>query len=266
MIKVLFLAQLLFALSSTNAQCDWTPEVPQVKTTPLHSLAITNTVCHNHIMVLFDKTIGFPFATYAMHSQSQMNQLQGGRKEFVLDPSLPASVQHAANDTVFKYPYSRGHLTPSYIMTYDKSPGGPWEETYFMSNILPQTAALNEGPWEKLEMNIVDNLKKQPTGTVWEIYTGGFWNGKYSITYDQDKQPNTVKDYLFWKAFCDRKKCNSGMITAFFHENVTRWNVHPINALAPGLFPSCCPNNKALDTWSILLEGVAVQPFLNIIN
>lgn len=252
-LSTLFLVALL---ASVNCQCNWTVEVPQRQTTPLHSLAITDVICHNHIMVLYDTTIEFPFATYAIHTQEQMGRLMGGRKSFVPDPVISLDKQHLENDTIFHYPYSRGHLTPSHIMSYDKSPGGPWEECYYMSNILPQIASLNEGPWEKLEANVIKTLTNKPSGTVWETYTGGFWNGKYSITYNILKNKQVIKDYLFWKAFCDRKRCSSGMITAFNHNGDIKWNVHSINSLIPGIFAKCCPDNSKLDEWSSLLEGV----------
>jgi len=243
--------------NAADAQCDWTPEKPQKSIISLPSLSLSKTICHNNIMTLYDDTIKFPFATYAMHKQEQMSKLLGGRKDFVLDPLIPVNEQHAVNDTVFHSPYSRGHLTPSYIMSYDKSKNGAWEETYYISNILPQTAKLNEGAWEKFEMNIIDTLEKQPNGTIWEIYTGGFWNGKFSFHFNEFGNKEEIKDYLFWKAFCNRQTCNSAMITAYHHQDNTYWSVKPINHLLRGLFPKCCPNNNKLDSWKILLNGVA---------
>jgi hypothetical protein len=254
MLSFWFLIITFFA--GSQAQCDWTVEVPQKHLTPLHSLSITETVCHNNIMVLYDNTIKLPFATYAIHTQEQMTRLLGGRKDFILDPLIPNNLQHTPNDTIYHYPYSRGHLTPSYIMSYNQSVGGPWQETYYISNILPQELSFNEGAWEKFEMNVINNLEKQPNGTKWEVYTGGFWNGKYSYKYNQDGNHDTIKDYLFWKAFCDRKACNSGMITAFQSGGKIRWSVHPINTFIPGLFPKCCPYNNNLEKWKMLLEGV----------
>lgn len=242
---------------ATVNKCSWAPETPQRKSSPLHSLVVTDIVCHNNIMVLYDSTIDFPFATYAIHTKEQMGKLLGGRKSFVPDPSIPINKQHFENDTIFHTPYSRGHLTPSHIMSYDKSPGGPWQESYYMSNILPQVASLNEGAWEKFEANIVEELGSQPNGTAWEIYTGGFWNGKYSITFNSLRDYEAVKDYLFWKAFCDRKRCLSGMITAFHHENVTRWGIHSVNELVPGIFVDCCPDNRELSQWAVLMKGIA---------
>lgn len=247
---------LLTTATGVDGQCTWTTEAPQIKTTPVRSMAMSKVVCHDHIMVLYDDTIKFPFATYAIHTKEQMARLLGGRKSFVPDPVIPLDKQHYENDTVFHSPYSRGHLTPSHIMSYDKSPGGPWEETYYMSNILPQVATLNEGAWERFEANIVEELGRQTDGTMWEIYTGGFWNGKYSVLLNDQEYQEAVKDYLFWKTFCDRKRCNSGMITAFHHDNVTRWSVHSVNHLLPGIFPECCPDNNELSTWTPLLSGI----------
>lgn len=257
---LLMLLTTVFDINKSNkamAQCDWTKEVPDKHSTNVHSLSTSETICHNNIMILYDNTIKFPFASYAIHKQEQMSQLLGGRKEFVPDPLIPSNNQHLVNDTIFHYPYSRGHLTPSYIMSYNKSSNGAWEETYYISNILPQIATLNEGPWEKLEMNIVNQLSNQPVGTEWEIYTGGFWNGKYSVYPIKPRsQTEVIKDYLFWKAFCIRKFCLSGMITAFHHEDNIKWNVHTINSLIPGIFPGCCPDNTNISYWKSLLDGV----------
>lgn len=253
MIKQFLFLQLLFTLSTSK--CQWTVEDPNIASSQIKALQQSEIICHNHIMVLFRKNIKLPFATYAIHSQEQMTNLQGGRKEFIFDPSINETDQYNPNSTIYKYPYSRGHLTPSYIMTYDKTPSGAWDETYYISNILPQTAYLNEGPWEKLEMNIVDSLSNQPKGTKWEIYTGGFWNG--DDEYVLSNELNEIKkDYLFWKAFCDRKKCLSGMITAYNHKGILRWDVVPVSRLLNGLFDQCCPWNQALDDWKHLLNGV----------
>lgn len=251
MIKQFLIIQLL--LGVCYGYCDWAPDKPKIHQSLLSGLQKSKVICHNHIMVLFNNDIGFPFASYAVHTQEQMSKLQGGRKDFIPDPSIPLSQQHLPNDTIFHLPYSRGHLTPSFIMTYDKSPNGAWEETYYMSNILPQTAYLNEGGWEKLEMNIVNALQQQPSGTTWEIYTGGFWNGQEELGANL-KEIKT--DYLFWKAICNRKKCSSGLITAYNHDGVLRWNVLPVAKLLPGLFDECCPWNKALSEWVSLLINV----------
>jgi len=251
-----------FLLGLCLADCDWTPETPNLKSSFVTPLQNSDIVCHEHIMVLFNNQIGFPFASYAIHTQEQMTNLQGGRKDFMPDPVIPLSNQHLPNDTIFHLPYSRGHLTPSFIMTYDKTPNGAWEETYYMSNILPQTAYLNEGPWEKLEMNIVDTLQQQPEGTVWEIYTGGIWNGQSEL----ETYPTEVKtDYLFFKAFCNRKICSSGLITAYNHEGTLRWDVVPVAKILPGLFDQCCPWNKALNEWKALLQNVTnvSSPFIS---
>lgn len=47
--------------------------------------------------------------------------------------------------------FDRGHMAPSFgIFSFDGEPAE--REAYRMSNILPQTHALNAGPWEKVEM------------------------------------------------------------------------------------------------------------------
>ena len=232
-------------------KCRWTPECPRLLESPYREMRESEIVCHNNIMTLFDKRLGFPFATYAIHSQNEMTRLAGGRKEFTIDPLVNVHDQHFPNDTIFHTPYSRGHLTPSYIMSYDKRANGPWQESYMMTNILPQIAVFNEGAWERFEMNIVQGLVHEPEGTIWEIYTGGFWNGNQKLHENE-----SIPQYVFWKAFCDRKICSSGLIVAKGYDSGIAWEVMPVIKMFPGLFDQCCPWNKALDKWKHLLNDV----------
>lgn len=52
--------------------------------------------------------------------------------------------------------YDRGHLAPNYAIArcYGK---GAQEETFLMSNIIPQKHELNAGPWKQLEMKAAVN-------------------------------------------------------------------------------------------------------------
>ena len=58
-----------------SSGCTWTPEQPRIDSSTLEALHDSEIICHDHLMVLFRKDIGFPFASYAVHTQEEMTQL-----------------------------------------------------------------------------------------------------------------------------------------------------------------------------------------------
>jgi endonuclease G len=51
--------------------------------------------------------------------------------------------------------YDRGHLVPNHAIA-TRFGAAAQEETFLMSNIMPQEPALNQGPWRKLEAVLAD--------------------------------------------------------------------------------------------------------------
>jgi DNA/RNA endonuclease G (NUC1) len=225
----------LFLISICGG-CDWTIEAPNVPNTSI--------ICHSKLMIVYDESVRFPVMTYGIYTQEEMLELQGGRKEFVRDPSINSNEQHSPEgDPAFASPMSRGHLTPSDIMSYDKSRGGGWEQSYYITNVLPQNLRFNEGSWAHFERKITDTLAGE-NGTIWEIYTGGYWNGTRE----------SAPDY-FWKAFCRRDRCSSGVILAS-NEEEPEWRVSSVNELGLGIYEGCCPETYQKE-WNVLrqIEG-----------
>jgi endonuclease G len=70
------------------------------------------------------------------------------RPEFRPDPRLPAWFARISYSDYSGSGYDRGHVVPSADRFADKILN---EETFFMTNIVPQTPALNQYAWEKLE-------------------------------------------------------------------------------------------------------------------
>lgn len=227
------LSGLLFVIFMTPIMaCDWSPEQPNIPD--------STTICHPELMIVFDESVKLPIMSYAIHTQEQVWTLEGGRKEFIYDPNISHTNQYSPHDDVYKTPMSRGHLTPSDIMSYDKTPDGPWYSTYYISNVLPQNAKMNEDVWAHFEKKVIDTLKSMPNGTSWEVYTGGYWNGTR----------NTNPDY-FWKAFCHRASCSSGLIMAS-HEPEPQWTTHAVGDYW-NIFAECCPNHYNEDWDSVRL-------------
>jgi len=206
-----------------------------------------NIICHKDIMIFYNLNYKLPFSSYAIHSSQQVNNLLGGRKTFINDPLIPNNKQHSPDDYIFKSPYSRGHLTPSHIMSYNKTDNGPWYQTYYITNVLPQSLRLNEGQWELFEQNIINKLSSL-NNTIWEIYTGGSWNPQIS------KNKFATEEYIFWKAICNRELCDSVLISAYTKPNNTIfWEISNINKYLTGYFSDCCSDKFIENDWKNLL-------------
>lgn len=69
------------------------------------------------------------------------------RPDFHPDPRLPDGFRRIGPYDYAGSGYDRGHMIPS----ADRFADGMLNEQTFMTNIVPQTAALNQYPWQKLE-------------------------------------------------------------------------------------------------------------------
>lgn len=70
------------------------------------------------------------------------------RPEFRHDPRLPSGFRRIGYYDYSGSGYDRGHLVPSADRFADPRLN---EETFMMTNIVPQTSALNQYPWQQLE-------------------------------------------------------------------------------------------------------------------
>ena len=88
----------------------------------------------------------------------------GTRPSFRIDRSVPAAPRP---DDYVKSGYDRGHMAPNYaIMTrYGEDER---RKTFLMSNIAPQTPALNRGVWREVEHRIAD-LWAARYGEIWVV-------------------------------------------------------------------------------------------------
>lgn len=67
---------------------------------------------------------------------------------FKSDPNLPSSWYHVTTTSYTGSGYDRGHMCPSADRTSSSTANAA---TFYMSNILPQSADNNQGPWAALE-------------------------------------------------------------------------------------------------------------------
>lgn len=178
-----------------------------------------------------------------------MKELQGGRKSFILDNQLKQMhiVQANPNSKTFNISMNRGHLTPSYAMSWNKTTDGPWYYSYMMSNIAPQNYKLNQGLWAKLEMNEVNFILKNKVDAY--IVTGVSYNSRHAPVRSFDNI--TIPDYFF-NAICDPINMQSA---AFFVTNDEKTSINFLTVayveqlLGIKLFDGCNNNMVNSSHW-----------------
>lgn len=111
-------------------------------------------VLHTTYALAFDK--GTRGAKWVSWHLDDTDQGKSGRSNmFRPDPLLPESLQVHPNDYRGSG-YDRGHQCPSGDRTSDKTTN---EETFYMSNMLPQAPDLNRQVWRKFEEYLRSQLK-----------------------------------------------------------------------------------------------------------
>ena len=88
----------------------------------------------------------------------------GKRPDFSKDPSL---VRSPRKNDYAKSGYDRGHMAPNHAIETRYGPVAQ-KQTFWMSNIAPQTPALNRGVWRDVEHRIAD-LWTARYGEIWVI-------------------------------------------------------------------------------------------------
>ena len=88
------------------------------------------------------------------------------RPDFRPDPRLPNNFRKIGYYDYSGSGYDRGHLVPSADRFADAKLN---EETFMMTNIVPQTGALNQYPWEKLESYVRSEVRKRSGFDAYQI-------------------------------------------------------------------------------------------------
>ena len=93
------------------------------------------------------------------------------RPDFRHDPRLPGNFERVEYYDYSGSGYDRGHLVPSADRFADKKLN---EETFYLTNIMPQTPALNQKPWERLESEIRSLVRRNRKGFDAYQIAGGY--------------------------------------------------------------------------------------------
>lgn len=107
----------------------------------------------NEYSMSYNRSKGGPNWVSWHTDASDLGDLERGK--FAPDPELPASWQIRPNDYKGSG-YDRGHLCPSGDRTASRDANNA---TFYMSNMLPQTAALNQHPWADLENYLREQIR-----------------------------------------------------------------------------------------------------------
>lgn len=75
---------------------------------------------------------------------------------FEADPDLPAGVYRVTTGNYTSGGYDRGHMVASFERTYSAEAN---RRTFLMTNILPQHADNNQGPWQEFESYYQDRVR-----------------------------------------------------------------------------------------------------------
>ena len=108
----------------------------------------------------------------------------GGRESFKPDPAIPEEHQEPLSSKCWGEQWNRGHLCPSYIMSFDKRPNGPWDDAYYITNTAMQWGPFNQQPWQDLEQHVAHWIKDHQK--VLYLVTGTIFNNGAITKCDLD--------------------------------------------------------------------------------
>ncbi len=111
---------------------------------------------HRAIKISYNMKHRIPnWVYYNLSRENLMNSCAKRKDKFRGDPALTSAgipKDQIINDTGYKSSgFDRGHMAPSGDFIWDQDIN---EETFFMTNMSPQTAELNQKTWNKLEEHV----------------------------------------------------------------------------------------------------------------
>jgi endonuclease G len=132
---------------------------------------------------------------------------------FSADPLLPPAKQIFTSDYT-NGGFDRGHMTRS----ADRTAGNVDNAiTFYLSNVVPQTADLNEGVWAQFEDALADSTA---AGRAVYIITGPLFSRSHGLTFLKSEGKVAIPDSTWKIALIG--PANSG--NPFTHNNVQNWS------------------------------------------
>ncbi|PYD79754.1 endonuclease [Komagataeibacter oboediens] len=141
---------IIFLTGPAQAGCysDPTPQIVNAK-----MQAGTTFLCNGHYSVLYSSITHGPLWSAERLTSENVRLAAGIQRQgqFQPDPRLPYD-QDATLEDYRRSGFDRGHMTPS----GDEPDRQTQAQTFYLSNIVPQTPALNRGIWAGVEMAVRD--------------------------------------------------------------------------------------------------------------
>jgi DNA/RNA endonuclease G (NUC1)/uncharacterized protein YjdB/PKD repeat protein len=132
---------------------------------------------------------------------------------FTADPNLPANKQVYTSDYT-NGGFDRGHMTRSADRTAANVDNG---DTFFLTNVVPQQADLNQGVWAQFENAVADTAR---AGRAVYIITGPLYSRTHGLTFLKNEGKVAIPDST-WKVVLIGPR-NGG--SPFTRSNLQTWD------------------------------------------
>jgi endonuclease G len=191
-IALLLAALLLSSLVFANPIDDKCPTLTY-KSAPLVTADLF--ICHQEYAVAYSFTAKNPIYTTEFLAANHTGSVRR-TNNFRVDPAVPKQFQASPNDytnsgtTCNGDRCDKGHMTPSQDFSACEV---CVSESFFMSNMVPQSANQNEQIWRIMEIMLRNYVAKNPSGIY--VITGPIYNSNKPGTLGSSKI--WVPDFLF---------------------------------------------------------------------
>jgi endonuclease G len=157
----------LTALAQINAQC---PQFTATGAPQYQAQPGDQELCKKNYAVIHRCSVKAPVAVFEHITPEAISGPAKRQDDFRPDPEVHEQCQATLKDYAGN-PYDRGHMAAAGNNTQTRE---IMSESFFLSNMVPQTPNNNRGIWRILEMQIRDQVKS--TGTPLYVISGGIYD------------------------------------------------------------------------------------------
>jgi endonuclease G len=183
--KIYWLTLLLFAVS-----CDKNSLITLTNETDLIPKSGGEIVLHTYFTLSYSEPNEQAEWVFFKLTTELVNGSQERTDDYREDSSVSTG---SATLGDYKYSgYDRGHLCPAGSMTLNFT---SMSESFYLSNMSPQTAGFNRGAWSRLEAQVRDWVNTY--GKVWEVTGPVFKNNLDTIGANQVTVPGSYYKIIF---------------------------------------------------------------------
>ena len=214
--RFLFLALLFCSTAFANGIDDTCP-----KLTYKHAPIVTadQFVCHQQYAVAFSYKTHNPIYTTEFLDKSHTSNLPR-TNDFKVDPAIPKQYQTPPSDYIGAKcgadRCDKGHMTPDQDFS---ACAQCVHESFYMSNMVPQSSKNNEVIWKQMEVKIRAYASTRPKGVF--VITGPVYKNLDKPTSTIGKTQGWVPDALF-KVIIDAE---TGHVAVFYMPNAAQDNL-----------------------------------------